>query len=137
MANVTLVNFGDDYSTFRPDGTWGMTFTRIRGPRVPLEGVARRWLTAKGDLPWAPNAGFDVYRLLNASRKTFTLNQYQALLASEARQVDFVANAAVTITFDGFTLTVSGLITLTTRGTYPLLVMAKDAGAAIAQVPGN
>lgn len=137
MATIITLDFGDDYSTFRPDGSWGMTFVRISGPRVPLEGVARRWLTAKGDLPWAPNAGFDVYRLLNASRKMFSLRQYEALLAAEARQVDFVANASVGIIFDGFTLTVKGQISLTNHGTYPLLVTADSAGAALAQFPGN
>jgi hypothetical protein len=139
MAIIQNFPFGDDYSTFKPNGTWGMTYVRISGPRVPLEGVARRWLTPKGYLSWAPNAGFDCYKLLNASRNQSVLRQYQALLAAEAQQVNFVTRAVVTATFvpSGFTLNITGAISLANGGTYPLLVSASAAGQAIIQFPGN
>lgn len=128
--------FGSDYSTFRPDGRPGLTCRRITGPRVPLEGVARRWLTNRGDLPWSPNAGsISVQRLQNASGDARMLAHYRAFLIGEAKEVDFVRDAAVLITVRGTTVTINGRITLTTGGTYPLNVAVAGAGAAVAQFP--
>ncbi len=129
------LRFGSDYSSFRPDGTSGQTYNRVYGPRVVLEGVARRWLTPRGDLLWAPNAGFSVAVLLNASRTMNGLNLYKSFLRGEALQVDFVRDATVALLYVGTDLTISGQVTLTTGGTYPLLVAANAAGAVIAQFP--
>lgn len=130
------INFGSCYSTFKHDGTYGLTYTRITGPRVPLERVARRWLTPPKQLFWAPDAGFDVSRLVNSTHSLTELRQYRGLLIKEAREVDFVYSADVTLDYNGFTLTINGLIVLADRTTHPLLVTASNASAAV-QFPSN
>lgn len=149
MALLTTASpdlrFGVDYSTFHPvvlaDGTstltFGLTYTKIYGPRVPLEHVARRWLTTRGDLFWAPNAGQSVLRLLNNSMLPSRLTQFAAQLAKEAQTVDYVSRAHASIRYVGTTLTISGTITLVTSGTYPLAVGITAAGPVLAQFPLN
>lgn len=134
MAQDT--RFGIDYSTFRPDGRPGLTFRRITGPRVPLERVARRWLTTRGDLFWAPNAGWrSVARLQNADYDQRMTDAYRSFLISEAKIVDFVAAAAVALNIRGFVVSISGRITLITGQVYPLNVSITKAGDALAQFP--
>lgn len=131
------INTGSDYSTFRDDGTYGLTYVRITGARVPLEGVARLWLTDRGSLFWAPTLGFNVARLENASQKRAVLAQYESFLVKAAREVDFVAAASVAITFSGTTLTAAGRITLVDGVTYPLLVTAADAAVVTVRFPSS
>lgn len=131
------IDYGSDYSTFRDDGTYGLTYVRITGPRVPLEGVARLWLTDRGSLFWAPTLGFNVARLENASQKRAVLAQYESFLVKAAREVDFVARATVAITYAGTALTAIGRITLADGGTYPLLVTAADAAQVTVQFPSS
>ena len=128
---------GSDYSTFRADGTYGLTYVRITGARVPLEGVARAWLTSPGELPWAPAFGFNVTRLENASAKQRVLAQYQSFLVKAAKSVDFVVTADVRVTYQGTTLTIVGAITLSDGSTHPLLVSAAEAAQVVVQFPSS
>ncbi len=132
---MATIDFGSDYSTFRGDGTYGLTYVRITGPRVPLEGVARLWLTSPGDLFWADDLGFNLLRLENAGKKASQIPQYQHFLRSVAKRVDFVLGADVTVSFAGNALSVSARITLADGTPHPLLVSAADAGAAVVQFP--
>lgn len=129
--------FGSDYSTFRADGRPGLTYRRITGARVPLEGVARMWLTKPQDLPWAPDAGTvpPVYALLNSAHNLAQLQRWQTFLQRAAVQVDFVYAARVAIRYIGVTLTIDGQITLVTGEVHPLNVSASAAGGVIAQFP--
>ena len=136
MAEDT--RFGSDYSTFRPDGRPGLTYRRISGPRVPLEGVARQWLSAMGyDMPWAPNAGTTpaLYQLLNSAHDQMMLRRMRDFYQRAAEQVDFVARALVTFSYVGTTLTITGAITLITGRTYQLNVGADAAGRIVAEFP--
>ena len=128
---------GSDYSTFRPDGTYGLTYVRIYGSRVPLEGVARRWLTTNGDLFWSPNAGFNVSRLENASATPQILKRYASFLVVQAKAVDFVYSATVSVTYVGTTLLVVGSIVLADFTTHPLLVTAAEAATVTTQFPSS
>ncbi len=128
--------FGSDYSTFRPDGTYGLTYVRITGPRVPLEAVARRWLCDPGDLPADPNGGFNILRLENARNRTPQgLLTYQILLIREAKKVDFVLDAVVRISYVASVLSVNGKITLADFTDHPLLLTAAQNTAARASFP--
>lgn len=135
MAEDT--RFGSDYSTFRPDGRAGLTYRRITGPRVPLEGVARVWLTALGDMPWSPNTGTEppVYQLQNAGYNVNDLRQLQIQLVRAARGVDWVADARVGLRYLGTTLTIAGELTLLTGRTYLLNVSASAAAGVVVQFP--
>lgn len=143
FQQLAEVDFGSDYSTFRADGSYGLTYQRITGPRVPLEGVARRWLTNPGGIAidgsmwWEPNAGFNVGRLLNASANRNKLTTYRSFLVREARRVDFVVDASVQLSYDGSTLSVFGLITLADNTTHPLLVGASSAAQVLTQFPSS
>ncbi len=119
---------GSDYSTFKPDGTYGLTYRRITGPRVPLEGVARRWLTAPGDIKWDPTGGFDVTTLENSDLSPQARNRTERRLKSEAKLVDFVVDAAVSLKLAGDTLTIRGEILLADLTTHTLLLTASQAG---------
>lgn len=122
------IEFGSDYSTFRPNGTYGLTYQRITGPRVPLEGVGRRWLTSPGDLKWDPTGGFDVAELENNDLSAQARDRIGRRLASEAKQVDFVIDAAVRLVLAGDELTIAGQILLADRTTHTLLLTASQAG---------
>lgn len=133
------ISFGDDYSTFRADGSYGLTYVRITGARVPLEGVARAWLTEPGSLFWAPNFGFGLSRLQNAAHREDVLGLFKSFLVRSAKGIDFVMRADVEIAYAyaDATLTVAGRITLADFTTHPLLVSASDAAAATVQFPSS
>jgi hypothetical protein len=120
-------DLGSDYSTFRSDGSYGLTYRRISGARVPLERVARRWLTIPGDLPWDRTAGVGIHRLLNADLTAARLAVLRNRLASEAALVDFVTVARVDCTIVGDSLRADGLIALADGGSHPLLLTATEA----------
>lgn len=149
MALLTIANpdlrFGSDYSTFKPSAltfpgggnalTWGLTYNRIYGPRVPLEGVVRRWLVDKNGMLWAPDAGFSVYKLLNSRHDTRRLAMYKEFLQREATDVDFVRSATVRISYVGTALTINATISLTLTGNHTLNVGVDQAGNVLAQFP--
>ncbi len=139
------IDFGSDYSTVREDGTFGLTYNKITGPRVPLEGVIRLWLTmpanpqdpqSQGDLPWDPTAGFDITRLVNSAHGTIDLNRYAEMLRRQALNVDFVVAARVKISqaADG-AIEIEAWITLADTTLHPLLVTADQAAGIVALFP--
>lgn len=141
---ATTLYTGSDYSTFIPVSApgvtpvryrAGLTYMRITGPRVPLEGVARAWLTTPGDLFWAPTFGYNAGRLLNAGVPAQILRRLEPLLRNAARQVDYVYDAVVTVQYNGSALTITGLITLSDFGQHPLLLTASQAAVATVQFP--
>jgi hypothetical protein len=135
------IDFGSDYSTIRADGTYGMTYTRINGTRVPLEGVIRMWLTmpanpqdsqSQGDMPWDRTAGFDITRLENSKHAVIDLNRYAEMLRRQALNVDFVSAARVKISQAAdLAILIEAWITLSDRQTHPLLVTASQAAGVI------
>jgi len=124
--------FGSDYSTFRQDGTYGLTYRRITGARVPMERVARRWLTAPGDLPWDPTGGFDVAALENGDLKPADFARLAQILATEAKKVDFVIDAAVVARLPGEQLIIDGQILLADLSLHTLMLTASEAGVFFA-----
>jgi hypothetical protein len=125
-------DYGDDISTFRPDGSIDIDFDRvITGPRVVLEGIARRWLMSLGALPWAPAEGENLLRVVNADLSPTELYRLGARLEMEALQEPGVLGAAVRIALqkDG-TLRVEARIDLA-EGTFPLVVHTGEAAALL------
>lgn len=146
MAIITI-DFGDDYSTFRADGTYGLTYKHITGPIVPLEGVVRRWMTqpaepndptSTGDAQWDDTMGFDITRLQNAGHGVVDLARYAEMLRRQALRVDFVVAARVSLTqstLEDRTLLIDGVITLADRTKHQLLVSASEAAGLVAKFP--
>lgn len=122
------IDFGSDYSTFRANGTYGLTYRRISGPRVPLEGVARRWINAPSDIPWDPTSGADIFGWENHDPTPAELTRLAQTLAAEARRVDFVIDAVVIVKLPGDELTAAGQILLADKTQHPLLLTASQAG---------
>lgn len=144
---VIAIDFGDDYSTFRANGTYGLTYQHITGQRVPLEGVVRRWMTqpadpadptSTGDAAWDDTMGFDITRLQNAGHTSVDLARYAEMLRRQAMRVDFVVAASVRIfqsQVDDRTLIIDGVITLADRSRHQLLVSASAAAGLVTKFP--
>ena len=90
-----MTDYGTDVSTF-PD--LDPTFGDITGPRSVLECVARRFLTKRGQVEYAPGDGLDVREFLSGgvdNRKLFSL---QAKMQAEAEKDERVLSASVSVT---------------------------------------
>lgn len=139
------IDFGSDYSTIRDDGTYGLTYNRITGPRVPLEGVVRLWLTmpanpqdaqSQGDLPWDPSLGFDITRLENSAHASIDLTRYAEMMRRQALNVDFVVAARVKIAqAEDASIAIEAWITLADLTLHPLLVTANQAAGVVVLFP--
>lgn len=91
---------GQDYTTFgRADGLPDMdiSWLPISGPRVLLEAVARRLITAPGMMD-DPTYGIDLRTYLNATLLQSDVGVLQAAIRAEALKVDGVEDAQVSVT---------------------------------------
>lgn len=125
-------DYGDDLSTFAPDGSIDIDFERvIEGPRVVLEAVARRWLMSLGALPWAITEGINLLRVVNADLSPTDLYRLTQGLELEALQEPGVAGASVRAELlDGGRLRIAAKLDLE-EGAFPLLVEVGGARAAL------
>jgi len=111
---------GRDYSTLKPDGTFGLSFRVIHNSkRVIAEHIARRWICEQGDLD-AAYIGAGFRRYLNMSLTVMQREQLEAALRNEALNVDGVERCSVAITQkrlsgSAFELTASATVTLSRR----------------------
>ncbi len=105
---------GTDVSTF-PDLDRG--FSLITGRRAVAEAVARRWITPRGSLPWAPGVGEDVRQYLSARVDGPRLRALEAALQAQAEGEERVASAAVTVAWSG----TAGALALRVRGVLVLV----------------
>lgn len=111
---------GQDYSTVKPDGSFGLTFNIIRDPKVIVaQHIARRWILEKGQLDVA-YIGAGMRRYVNMSLSVSQKDQLEADLRNEALNVDGVARCSVTVSqkrLDGlsFELTANATVTLAQR----------------------
>lgn len=79
---------GLDYSTFKPDGTSGLTFDIIADPRdIVAQHVMRRWILEPGQLDIA-TIGVGIRRYLNSSLTAGQIDELTAALESSAQEVD-------------------------------------------------
>lgn len=96
---------------------------RITGPMVVAYAVARRLVTRRGSLPWAPDVGFDVRSILLDGFRVGDLPTYERLIAAEAEADERVLAADVTLSFDPATETARIDINLTlASGPFPLVL---------------
>ena len=73
-------------------------FAFVDGPVAVAYSVARRWQTARGSLPWAPEVGVDVTELLGQPLADGLRAQWQADLRAEALADERVEDCTVVIT---------------------------------------
>jgi hypothetical protein len=117
-----------DLSTFGTDGSIGLNLTRpIRGVRVVLEHVARRWLTSPGEHPADPTMILDLMTYINNDPTDSDLRKLPARLDFQAARVQFVKRCKSTVRFASNVLTVKGDIDIIGAGEFPLVVKIQDA----------
>jgi hypothetical protein len=117
-----------DLSTFGTDGSIGLYLTRpIRGVRVVLEHVARRWLTSPGEHPADPTMILDLMTYINNDPSDSDLRKLPARLDFQAARVQFVKRCKSTVRFVNNVLTVKGDIDIIGAGEFPLVVKIQDA----------
>lgn len=121
------IDYGDDQSTFGPDGSIDIDFEAVvEGPRVVLEAVARRWLMSSGALPWSPVEGVNVLRMINADPSPTDLYRLGELLEGEALQEPGVVGASVRAELRGGVLFIVGRLELA-EGSFLLTVETGEA----------
>lgn len=96
-------DFGVDLSTFQgAEGSidFDPLLPNMTGPRVALEGIARRWDTIRGSLSFAglPNYGYSIRALCGKRMSPLAIARAQEALAQEARQEQGVLGCSVQIT---------------------------------------
>lgn len=107
-------------------------FRKITGPAVVLYAVARRFVTPRGSLWWAPDAGFDLRgRLMDGVRQQ-DIERLASLIATEAERDERVLNAEVTVVFDAAVeaLTVTMNLTLA-DGVFPLVLHVSKVSTSL------
>lgn len=113
----------EDVSTFRADGTIGPRLnTRIRGARVVLEQVVRRWITSPGEHPADPTMILDLTAYINHDPTDSDLRRLPSLLTDQASKVDFVKRCQAKVTFRDGNLSVKASVEILYAGTFPLTV---------------
>lgn len=107
---------GADYSTLKPDGTFGLTFKLITNSKqIVAQHVARRWRVEQGDLD-VSYIGVGLRRYLNMSLSVSQRDQLEATLREQALGVDGVSRCTVTVSqkrLPGFGVELTARATLT------------------------
>ncbi len=124
-----------DTSTFDASGRPGLTYRRIRGPRVALEWFVRRYLAPRDGLPWALGHCTDVPALINATPTPAQLIQWRAAFDAEGSRTEYVTSIISRLTLENDVLRYAPSVTLGQSGTYPLVVSINAAGDILAQFP--
>jgi hypothetical protein len=118
----------EDVSTFAPNGTIGLRLnTRIRGVRVVLEQVVRRWITSPGEHPADPTMVLDLTTYINHDPSESDLRRLPALLSAQAAKVDFVRQCRTKVRFVAGNLSVDAMVEIVEAGTFPLTVNIANA----------
>ena len=107
-------------------------FRKITGPMVVVYAVARRFVTRRGSLWWAPDAGFDLRGRLMDGVRAQDIERLAGLIATEAERDERVLNADVTVVFDASTeaLTVTMNLTLA-DGVFPLVLHVSKVSTSL------
>lgn len=124
-----------DESTFDPQGRPGLTYRRIRGPRVVLEWFARRYLAPRDGLPWALGHCTDVPALINATPTFNQLRQWKPAFDAEGARTEYVSRVVSTLTLDNGRLHYAPVVTIANTGTYALAISIDKAGEVLATFP--
>ncbi len=119
-----MTDFGTDVSTF-PDLDPG--FALQTGTRVVAEAVARRLMTPRGVLAGAPHYGFDVRALVNDYVRNRDQARLQSAIETEAEADERVKRAAVQVTYDQPSQTMTVVVQIETDAGSFSLVLAVTA----------
>lgn len=121
VASLALADGGLDLDPY---------FRKITGPLVVLHAVARRFVTPRGSLWWAPNDGLDVRRWVLDGVRLQDLPTLEQLIVTEAERDDRVLSADATLTFADDVLTIRLSLTLA-EGTFSLVLAVSAVSSTI------
>jgi hypothetical protein len=133
---MTTGAYGTDVSTFvTVDGVTGLDplFAELSGERVVLERCARRLMTSAGQLPGAPEFGFDLARILGKRIESATAKaRLKARIADELLKDEAVLAVGVVdlVTTGDFAWQLTLRIELAT-GPFRLVLGIADVTVAI------
>lgn len=110
----------------------------ISGPRVVLEGIARRWITPRGSLITNPNVGINIRDWIGSDISSDGDYAKKHALVTEAQRDDRVDEIDVDFSYDRSTetLTISASVKLADAATVFEMVLTVDAVSASLLTPG-
>lgn len=110
----------------------------ISGPRVVLEGIARRWLTPRGSLITNQNVGINIRDWIGSDTSSDGDYAKKHALVTEAQRDDRVDEIDVDFSYDRSTetLTISASVKLADAATVFEMVLTVDAVSASLLTPG-
>lgn len=121
IASISVAGGGLDLDKY---------FRRITGPRVVLHAVARRFVTPRGSLWWAPDDGYDIRQLLLDGFKQTQIPTYEREIQTEAEKDERVLSADVVLSYADERLRVDVNLILA-EGTFRLVMDVTTVTAAI------
>jgi hypothetical protein len=88
-------DYGTGLASISVGGGLGLDrrFRRVTGPMAVVHAVARRFVTPRGRLAWAPDDGFDIRQLLLETVSEGDIPTYERLFALEAEKDERVLAA--------------------------------------------
>ena len=117
-----------DFSTFGLDGSIGLYLNKpIRGVRVVLEHVARRWITSPDEHPADPTMILDLTTYINNDPTDSDLRKLPQRLDYQAARVQFVKRCRSSVRFVSGALIVKGDVDVIDVGEFPLGVRIENA----------
>jgi hypothetical protein len=120
-----------DTSSFKPDGTLGLTGRPIVGVRVVLEWCARAIVTKRGRLRWAPNDGDDIREMERGDYSIASRERKREALNRAIQRVDFVTGIESTLRILNGDAYFTARVAIINAGVYPLAVSIGEAAQAI------
>lgn len=124
-----------DTSTFDAAGRPGLTYRRIRGPRVVLELFARRYLAPRDGLPWALGHCIDLPAYRNATPTDAQLRQWKSAFDAEGARTEYVTQVVSTLSLNDGLLHYQPTIKIARSGNYALALKINEAGDILASFP--
>lgn len=121
---ATELELGTDISVF-PD--LGKRFRLVTGRANLAEAVAKRLMTPRGKLHYAPDYGFDLRRFVNANSTPDVLSSVRSNVVGEVTKDERVLSATATVTFIAASETLRVEILLTDADGPFKMIVAADA----------
>jgi len=106
-------------------------FGLVREGRCLVEAIARRLVTPRGSLFYAPSYGYDLRQGVNSDLDPADLREIEHAAAEECRADERVDDVQLTAAFSDDRLTLSGWVTAITGQTFRLTLAVSDVTVII------
>lgn len=106
-------------------------FGLVREGRCLVEAIARRLLTPRGSLFYAPSYGYDLRQHVNSDLDTADLREVERAAAEECRADERVDDVQLQASVTDDRLTLSGWVTAITGQTFRLVLAVSEVTVVI------